>query len=59
MAQENDPILPLKGVLFMKPIDTDVLIIGAGMTGTTIARELSRYKVETVVVERGTDVGIQ
>ena len=43
----------------MKQIETDVLVIGAGMTGTTIARELSRYEVETIVVEKGMDVGIQ
>ena len=43
----------------MKPIDADVLIIGAGMTGTTIARELSRYEVVTIVAEKGMDVGIQ
>jgi glycerol-3-phosphate dehydrogenase len=43
----------------VKQFETDVVIIGAGITGTTIARELSRYKVETVVVEKGMDVGIQ
>jgi glycerol-3-phosphate dehydrogenase len=43
----------------MKQIEADVVIIGAGITGTTIARELSRYKVETVVVERGGGVGTQ
>jgi glycerol-3-phosphate dehydrogenase len=43
----------------MKQIESDVVIIGAGITGTTIARELSRYKVETAVVERGGGVGTQ
>ena len=43
----------------MKQIEADVLIIGAGMTGTTIARELSRYEVEIIVAEKGMDVGIQ
>jgi glycerol-3-phosphate dehydrogenase len=43
----------------MNRIEADVLVIGAGMTGTTIARELSRYEVETIVVEKGMDVGIQ
>ena len=43
----------------MDRIEADVVVIGAGVTGTTIARELSRYKVETIVVEKGGGVGIQ
>lgn len=34
----------------------DVLIIGAGVSGTSAARELSRYKANICVVERGEDV---
>ena len=34
----------------------DVLIIGAGVTGAAVARELSRYKAEVCVLERGEDV---
>ncbi len=34
----------------------DVCIIGAGVTGASIAREFSRYKLKTVVVERALDV---
>ncbi|MDD5174782.1 MAG: NAD(P)/FAD-dependent oxidoreductase [Candidatus Omnitrophica bacterium] len=30
----------------------DVIIIGAGVTGTSIARELSRYKLKTAVLEK-------
>ena len=43
----------------MNQIEADVLVIGAGITGSTVARELSRYDVETIVVEKGMDVGIQ
>ena len=32
--------------------EADVVIIGGGITGAAIARELSRYEVETVLVER-------
>jgi glycerol-3-phosphate dehydrogenase len=35
----------------------DVAIIGAGVVGSAIARELSRYRLEVVLVEAGTDVG--
>lgn len=35
----------------------DVLIIGAGITGTLIARELSRYQLDIVVLEKSNDVG--
>jgi glycerol-3-phosphate dehydrogenase len=34
----------------------DVAIIGAGVIGTFIARELSRYKINLVIIERENDV---
>ena len=34
----------------------DVIIIGAGVTGTAIARELSRYQCKVCVLEREEDV---
>jgi glycerol-3-phosphate dehydrogenase len=43
----------------VKKVEADVVIIGAGITGTTVARELSRYKPEVVVVEKGGGVGTQ
>lgn len=39
-----------------KQIETQTLIIGAGSTGTAIARELSKYKADTILVEKGADV---
>jgi glycerol-3-phosphate dehydrogenase len=36
--------------------EADVVIIGAGITGCGIARELSKYKVESIVVERAGEV---
>lgn len=36
----------------------DVAIIGAGAVGTAIARELSRYRLSTVLVEAKPDVGM-
>jgi len=38
-------------------IKTTVAVIGAGITGCAIARELSRYKVDTLVIEKEADVG--
>ena len=35
----------------------DVLIIGAGITGCFIARELSKYNLNVLVVEKNNDVG--
>lgn len=35
----------------------DVIIIGAGITGTLIARELSKYKLKVAVLEKCNDVG--
>ena len=34
----------------------DVIIIGAGVIGCSIARELSRYKLHTLVLEKENDV---
>jgi glycerol-3-phosphate dehydrogenase len=35
----------------------DVAVIGAGVVGTAIARQLARYRLRTVVLERANDVG--
>ena len=35
----------------------DIVIIGAGAVGTAIARELSKYQVRVVVVDKRDDVG--
>ena len=37
--------------------DYDFAIIGAGVAGAAIARELSRYELRTVLLEAGDDVG--
>lgn len=37
-------------------MNTDVCIIGAGVTGSSIARELSRYNCKITVVEKASDV---
>jgi len=36
-----------------KKFDADVVVIGAGITGASIARELSKYNVATILVEKG------
>ncbi len=41
----------------MSALETEVLIIGAGVLGAATARELSRYKLEVTVVEKNVDVG--
>ena len=37
----------------------DVIIIGAGVVGSAIARELSRYKLEIAVLEKNLDGGFE
>lgn len=37
--------------------NTDILIIGAGAVGTAIARELSKHKIDVMVVDKKDDVG--
>lgn len=36
--------------------EADVIIVGAGVIGSGIARELSKYKLDIVVLEKGDDV---
>jgi glycerol-3-phosphate dehydrogenase len=36
--------------------ETQVAVIGGGITGISIARELSRYKIQAVVVEKDLDI---
>jgi len=38
-------------------LKTDVVIIGAGAVGCAIARELSKYMIDVVVVEKNEDIG--
>ena len=35
----------------------DVIIIGAGVSGSAVARELSKYQLRTVVLDRNSDIG--
>lgn len=37
--------------------EADVVIIGGGVTGAAIARELSRYKLEAILTEKGGELG--
>ncbi len=34
----------------------DIAIVGGGVTGTAIARELSKYNLQTVLIEKESDV---
>ena len=38
---------------------TDVIVIGAGVCGTAVARELSKYKLSVMVLEKEEDVCVQ
>ena len=43
----------------MEHIETDVLVIGAGLTGLTTAFQLRKLGIKTVVIERNAEVGGQ
>jgi glycerol-3-phosphate dehydrogenase len=40
-------------------LSPDVLVVGAGVTGSAIARELTRYQLKVLFVEKEHDVGTQ
>ena len=40
-----------------EPLDTDVAIVGAGVVGCAIARELSHFDLRVTLLEAGPDVG--
>jgi glycerol-3-phosphate dehydrogenase len=40
-----------------EPFDTDVAIVGAGVVGCAIARELSQFRLSVTLLEAGSDVG--
>lgn len=42
----------------MLKIDYDVIIIGAGVVGNAIARELSRFDIRLYVLEKELDVAL-
>lgn len=41
---------------FAAPESTDVIIVGAGVVGCAIARELARYDIDVLVLEAGADI---
>ncbi len=38
-------------------MQTDVVVIGAGAVGCAVARELSKYQIDVIVVEKNEDIG--
>lgn len=54
MKFSNLKITMVKGVFCLK---TDVVVIGAGAVGCAIARELSKYRISVIVVDKNEDVG--
>jgi glycerol-3-phosphate dehydrogenase len=50
--------LPVASDTALEGLRPDVLIIGGGITGCAIARELSRYKLDILLVEKEHDLGL-
>jgi 2-polyprenyl-6-methoxyphenol hydroxylase-like FAD-dependent oxidoreductase len=40
----------------MSAVDTDILVVGAGPVGTTLAMDLARLGIESIVIERRRDI---
>ena len=41
----------------MKTYNTDVVVVGAGAIGSAVARELSKYEVDVILLEKSEDIG--
>jgi glycerol-3-phosphate dehydrogenase len=41
----------------MPKLKADVVVVGAGVMGSAIARELSKYQVDVILIDRNEDVG--
>ena len=41
----------------MREMNFDAVIIGGGVVGCAIARELSKYQIQVMVVDKNEDVG--
>lgn len=54
--QIRKPVLKDK---FLDNKEYDVVVIGAGISGCSIARELSKYKMKVLVVEKENDIAMQ
>ena len=53
---KNSPVFVLSFFMKGEADMYDVVIIGAGVTGSAVARELSRYQLKVLVLEREEDV---
>jgi len=42
----------------VKELEADVVIVGGGVAGAAIARELSQYTVQVILVEKGSDLAV-
>lgn len=52
------PSLPAEQDKSLDGMQPDVLIVGGGIVGCAIARELSKWKLNTVLLEKGPDVAV-
>jgi len=57
--QDSKPRMPSFKDYAISAVQPDVLIIGGGVIGCAIARELSRYKLDVLLVEKEHDLAMQ
>lgn len=53
---QNDETTPSINDNSLDNLHIDVLVIGAGISGASVARELSKYKLDTLVIDKNGDV---
>lgn len=53
---EQEVVLPEESDSSLEGTECDVLVIGGGVTGCAIARELMRHRLKVLLVEKGADV---
>ncbi len=58
VREAREPVLPEAGDAALEGRSFDVLVVGGGVIGCAVARELSRYRIRIALIEKECDVAM-